>query len=108
MKLRVPILAESCHAGIGPDIAAIAAEAPELYIVDVRRVAVLKHEHEFVLRTVETPHSGIGLGPDTKIFELSVGIAGGIEHFAHMPPIHADEVDRAISTGAAKVFERGP
>jgi hypothetical protein len=69
VKLRVPILAESGRAGIGPDIAAIAAEAPELYIVDVRRVAVLKHEYEFVLRTVETPHSGIRLLPVLPTFE---------------------------------------
>ncbi len=32
----------------------------------------------------------------------------GIEHLAQMPPIRADEVDRAIGTGSAKVFERGP
>jgi len=48
-KLGVPILAETVHAGIVPDIAAIAAETPERHIVDVRRVAVLKHEYEFVL-----------------------------------------------------------
>ena len=65
----------------------------ELHIVDVRRVAVLENEHEFMLRTVETPHPGIGLCPDTEVFEPLIGLLGGIEHFAHVPPIHADEVD---------------
>jgi len=32
---------------------------------------------------------------------------GGVEHFAHMPPIHADEVNGTIGTDGTKAIERG-
>ena len=55
---------------------------------------------------LEAPHPSIGLGPDAQIFEHSISLFGGIEHFAHMSPIHADEMDRAVGTEGAKVLER--
>jgi hypothetical protein len=62
-KVSLLIFAKCVHARIGPDIAAMAAST--LDIVDVRPTTVFEHEHELMLRAVETPNSGIGLGPDT-------------------------------------------
>ena len=87
-KLGVPLLAEGVHAGIGPDIGAVASEAAQFDIVDVAGSAVFEHEDQFVLGAVEATHAGIGLGPDAEVLELAVG-ACGIQHLAHVAPVHA-------------------
>src|SRR5438552_3080838 len=51
-----------------------------------------------MLGTVERPHAGIGLVPDAQVLEFAVDLAACCEHFGHVPPIHADLVDRAIDT----------
>jgi hypothetical protein len=85
LKLGVPVFAESVYPSVVPDIATVAAEPAELHIVDVRRVAVLENEHEFVLRAVETPHPGIGLCPDTEVFEPLIGFRGRRHNRANCP-----------------------
>src|SRR5262249_26915662 len=46
---------EASDPGIGPDIGAVAAMAAERDIVVMRRLAILEHGDEFVLRTVGEP-----------------------------------------------------
>ena len=48
-EIRIPFYAERVHAGIGPNIASVAAEATQFDIVNMRCRAVLEHEHQFVL-----------------------------------------------------------
>src|SRR6266404_3906057 len=38
----------------------------------------------------------IGLVPDTEVLELAVDLAAGDEHLPHVPPAHADLMDRAV------------
>src|SRR5438094_4745934 len=95
-QLSRPSGAQRADAGIVPDICPIAPMLAELKIVDVRGSG-LPHEHQLMLRAIERAHAGIALVPDTEVLELAVDLAAGGEHLPHMPPIHADLMDRAIN-----------
>ena len=45
---------------------------------------------------IEGPHAAIVLGPYDEVLELGVVGGAGLQHLAHVPPVHADEVDRAV------------
>src|ERR1019366_8786717 len=87
---------EGVGAWIIPYIAAMAPILSELYVVPVRAAAMLEHEHQFVLAAVERSHAGIMFRPDADVLELGIGFFTGCKEFAHMPPVHADEVHGAI------------
>src|SRR5262249_20276999 len=98
-KVGVPILAKAVDARVIPHVAAVATKAPQFDVVDMLSAAVLEHENQFMLRPVKASHAGIGLRPDTKVFELAVWLCCCLQKLADMPPIDADKMDRAI--GAA-------
>src|SRR5258708_8398547 len=87
---------QRADAGIVPDIRAIAPMLAEPKIVGVRCGPGLPHEHQFMLRAIERAHAGIALVPDTEVLELAVDLAAGGQHLPHVPPIHADLMDRAV------------
>src|SRR5260221_12296107 len=95
-QLFQPSRAQRADAGIVPDIRAIAPMLAELEIIDVRGGPGLPYEHQLMLRAVERAHAGIGLVPDTEVLELAVDLAAGDEHLPHVPPAHADLMDRAV------------
>lgn len=47
-KRGIPILSETAHAGILPNIGSASSEAPEFNIVDVPGAAILVNENKFV------------------------------------------------------------
>jgi hypothetical protein len=69
----------------------------------VGRGALLEHEDQLVARAIEGSHAAVGLGPDDQILELVIDPAAGGHQLTHMPPVHADEVDRAIAAGVGHV-----
>ena len=81
---------EGVNAGIAPDIAAIAAKAPELDIVAMPAAAGLEHEHELVLAAIERTHPAIVFDPDAEVLEFGVRLTACGEQFSDVPPIHAD------------------
>src|SRR5262249_954445 len=95
-KFGVAILAKAVYTRLIPDIAAMATKAPQFEVVDVLSAAVLEHENQFMLRPVKASHTGIGLRPDTKVFEFAVWLCGRLQKLADMAPIDADKMYRAI------------
>src|SRR6202035_614227 len=57
-------------AGIVPNVRAIAPEAAELNIVEVRFLAVSKHEHKFMPGPVTRDHPSIALNPNTQVEQI--------------------------------------
>src|SRR5260370_38459764 len=100
-----PSGAQRADAGIVPHVRAIATVLAELEIIDVRGGPGLPYEHQLMLRAVERAHAGIGLVPDTEVLELAVDLAAGGEHLPHMPPTHADLMDRAIDGVLGEVIK---
>src|SRR5204862_6210501 len=91
--------------GVLPDIAAVAPEAAELDVVAVTAAAVLEDKDELVLAAIERAHPGIVLDPDAEVFQLAINAAPGRRQLFDMAPIHADEVDRAVSRERRQVVE---
>lgn len=89
-------------------VRAIPAMLAQLDIVDMRRHPDLEHEHQLMLRAIETAHAAIGLCPDAKVLEFGIAVARSGQDLAHMPPVHADEVDRAIGRRGDKVVKTSP
>src|SRR5207253_224527 len=83
-------------AGVVPVLCPVAAMLAELKIIDVRRGPTLPHEHQLMLRAIERAHAGIGLVPDTEVLELAIDLAPGGEHLPHVPPVHADLMNRSV------------
>src|SRR5437588_5753824 len=95
-QLFQPSGAHRAYAGIVPDVCPIASMLAELKIINMRGGPGLPHEHQLMLRAIETTHAGIALVPDTQVLELAVDLAAGGEHLPQVPPIHADLMDRAV------------
>src|SRR6202047_3914674 len=93
-----PGAAERVDPGVIPHIAAVATVAAELDMVLMRVPAMLEQEHELVLAAVERAHAGIVLGPDAQVLQFGIGALAGGEQLRHVPPIHADEVERPVET----------
>ena len=62
-----------------PDVAAVAAELAELYVIAVWALALLEHKNQLVLAAVEGAHTGIVFSPDTEVFQLIVDVPTGRE-----------------------------
>ena len=90
------IRTETVGAGIGPDVASIAAMAAKIDIVDMLTATILPNKNQFMLAPVEGAHAGIGLIPDSEVLELSIDPFAGGQHFVDMAPIGADEMDGAV------------
>jgi hypothetical protein len=57
-------------------------------------------------RAIKASHPAIIFDPDIKIFQFAVCILPRQQHFIHMAPVHADEMDGAIGTMLGEIFER--
>ena len=66
---------------------------------------MLEHEHQLMLRAVETAHSGIGFFPDAEVLEFGIDSPASPQQLTQMPPIHADEVDGALPAVSGVVAE---
>lgn len=55
-----------------------------------------------MLGAIDRPHSRIGLVPDADVLKLGIVPITREQHFPHMPPVHADLVDRAVLRVVAK------
>src|SRR5258705_404267 len=73
------------------------AMPPQIDRVEVRGCPHLEHEYQFVFRAIERAHSRVALVPDAQVQELAVDVSPDRGAIVHMPPIHADEVDSAVS-----------
>src|ERR1019366_5507466 len=71
----------------------------------MRRVPVLEHENELMLRAIECAHAGVRFGPDAEVLQFEVRVVAGFEYFAEMTPIHADEKDGAVGERGLKRSE---
>jgi len=78
----------------------------QLEAVDVRGGAVLEGKHQLMTGAVERAHAAIVLGPHDQVLELGIDGFASFEHLAHVAPVHADEVDRAIRAVGNQVLER--
>jgi len=56
-----------------------------------------------VLRAVERSHAGIGLTPDTYVFQFPVDWHACSEDFPAMPPIHPDVMERPVLRVAGQI-----
>jgi hypothetical protein len=59
-----------------------------------------------MLTSVEGALAGIGLHPDSQVQCLAVDGTTGLEQFADVPPIHADEVNRSIDGNSGSCGKR--
>src|SRR5437764_8745789 len=50
-----------------------------------------------MLGAVESTHARVGLVPDAEVLELAVDLPAGGKHLPHVPPVHADLMDRTIN-----------
>src|SRR5262249_55488488 len=65
------------HAGVAPDVAAIAPVFTELNVIAMGVAAVLEDKDQLVLGAIEGAHPRIVLGPDAQVLELGVNLAPG-------------------------------
>ena len=93
--LSLTLARKAVGAGVVPDVRAIAPKAAELNIVEVRVLAVSKHEHEFMPGTVQRAHAAIALDPNTHVEQIEASGTAGGKHLAHVAPIHAGVDDGA-------------
>ena len=56
---------------------------------------------------VEGAHAAVVLGPDDQVLELGVDLVARRQHLGHVPPVHADEVDRAVDAHLDEAIEGG-
>ena len=90
-----------------PDIGPVAPVLAQLETVHMRGGAVLEGEDQLMTRAVERAHATIILGPDDQVLQRVVNGFACVQHFAHMTPVHADKMDRAIETVIGMVLQ-GP
>src|SRR6202521_4586855 len=95
--------AEGIRAAVVPNIRTMATVPTQLDVVPVRPAAVLEDKDELVLTSVEATHSGIVFDPDADVLELRIGCAAGGQELVHVAPIHAHEMNRAVSTAAREI-----
>ena len=95
-KLFAALGVDRVSAFVGPDIATVAAMAPELDIVGVRGVAELEYHHELRLAAVEAPHAGVGLDPGHDIDEREVAFTTCLEQDLDMTPVDEDVEEGAV------------
>src|SRR5262245_4938972 len=74
-----------------PPVGPVAPKPAQCDIIDMRRPTILEHKDQLMLRSVQTPHPGIGFRPDTKVLDLAIGLRGSQE-LPHVAPIHTNEV----------------
>src|SRR5277367_64431 len=78
----------------------MAAELPQLHVVAMGMLALLEYEDKFVLTTIKRAHAGIVLHPDAEVFDFVVHFLARVQEFPDVTPVHADEVNRPVATGA--------
>ena len=98
---------EAVDPRILPDIGPIAPGRAEAEGVGVGRGADLVDKDQFMLRPVEASHAAIGLFPDDEVLQLRIDLPSGGLEFAHVAPVHADEMDGAIRADLRHRAERG-
>ena len=78
----------------------------EFDCIQVRRGADPEDEDHLVLGTIERSHPGIGLVPDAEVQEVAVYRPADAGQVIHVPPVHTDEVDRAVPGNAGAGAQR--
>src|SRR3984893_5740459 len=107
-RRQVALLAaagEGVGSGVSPDIAAVTAELAELDIVAVRLTPLFKHKDKLVVAAVERAHPGIVLDPDAEVFQLAIDAVSGGHQLLDVAPVHADEVQGAVTAECREVPE---
>ncbi len=90
------------HSWVVPDVAAVAAILAELDIVSMPLPAIFKNKDQLVLAAIKGAHAGAVLGPYADVFQFPISLAASRQHLAHVPPIHAYEMERAIDAVAGE------
>ena len=96
-------------AGVVPHVRAIAPEAAELNVVEVRLLAVSKHEYELMPRPVKRAHAPVALNPNTQVKKIEASGATGGKYLAHVAPVHAGVDDGAaggVRAGKLECFRQ--
>ena len=83
--------------GIVPDIGAVAPGLAKTEAVGVFGSALLEHEHQLVLGTIERPHAAVGLVPHHEVLELGEALLPRREQFSHVAPVHADKGNGTVA-----------
>ena len=97
---------ERIGARIVPDVAAIASVFSKLHVVAMRFATILEHKNQLVLTAIQRAHSSVVLGPDAQVLEFRVDFPSRGKQLTHVAPVHADEVQRAVSTVARMQNQR--
>jgi hypothetical protein len=101
-----PAAGEGVGSGVAPNIGAVAPEPVELDVIAVPVAAVLEDKNKLVLAAVERTHPGIILDPDAEVFQFAIGGTTGGQQLFHMAPVHADEMDGAVTAKRRQVAKR--
>lgn len=88
-----------------PDIGPVATMLAQFERIDVRCGPFLPGKDQFVAGAVEGAHAAIVLGPDDEVLQFVVDGMSSRKYLAHVPPVHAEEVDRAIKAMVSHVPE---
>ncbi len=99
--------AKAVDAGIFPDICPVPPVLAELEVIDMLGRALLESEDQLVARAIEGAHAAVGLHPNAKILQFLIDAFAGSQDFGHMPPIHTDEVNRAVGGSGCQVTKNG-
>lgn len=96
---------EGIHTGIGPDIGSRSPMLAQLERIHMRRIALLEHANEFVLRAVEAALPAVGLDPDDQVLEVGEDQLAGLHQGSQVTPIDADVDDRPVLAGRRNRFQ---
>ena len=88
--------AERVYAGIFPDVGSIAAILAELHVIAMTTFAVSEYKDKLMSGAIKRPHAAVVLDPYADIEKRVVNLPAGGEQFAYVPPVHTNEVHRAV------------
>ena len=92
-----PAITGACGASVVfPDIRPIPAKPTKLNIVNMRRIAILENEHQFVTGTVHGPHTTVRFDPNTEVQLLAEILPADTFKNANVAPVDEDVMDGAI------------
>src|SRR5450432_2800495 len=79
---------KAIDARIVPNIGPVSTRLAEAKRIQMLRGPDLEHENNLVLRAVECSHAAIAFVPYADVLQLGKDPFAGVQHFAHVSPVH--------------------
>src|SRR5688572_28013403 len=99
------IFSKGVDSFIVPYVGPISSVLAEFKIVDVPSITNFPHKDQLVPGAIERAHAPIVLGPHAQLLKRPIDQAASGHDFHHMAPVHAHELDGAVTGKASKILE---